>query len=118
MLENQVKRGQVEVCMEEITAAVVLFAKMENHSLPMVGLVVGSSVMAVAFKVPSVIVTFVRNAENRSKAAAKVDKDWAVTTATEDLVAVGQLNQTLGEAVVTLGVGLRKTRGVVAVLSN
>ena len=105
-------------CTEEIMATVVLSVNMKIQRIPMVGLVVDFSVMAVAFTWPSVIVTFVQNTENRSKAAAKVEEESMLAAVTEDSVVEGRFIRPLEEGVVSLGLALRNARGMVAALSR
>ena len=110
------QKGKCGACTEEIMATVVLSVNLKIKRIPMVGLVVDFSVIAVAF-MSSVTVTFARNAESRSKAAAKVEEESMLAAVTEGSV-VGRFIRPLGEGVVTLGVVQRNARGVVVVLSR
>ena len=107
------QKGKSGACTEEIMATVVLSVNLKIKRIPMVGLVVDFSVIAVAF-MSSVTVTFARNAESRSKA---VEEESMLAAVTEGSV-VGRFIRPLGEGVVTLGVVQRNARGVVVVLSR
>ena len=107
------QKGKSGACAEEIMATVVLSVNFKIKRIPMVGLVVDFSVIAVAF-MSSVTVTFARNAESRSKA---VEEESMLAAVTEGSV-VGRFIRPLGEGVVTLGVVQRNARGVVVVLSR
>ena len=86
--ESQVRRGKVVACTEERIPTVVLSVNLKIKRIPMVGLVVNFSVIAVAF-MSSEIVTFARNSENRSKAAAKVEEESMLAAVREGSVVEG-----------------------------